>query len=206
MEQVVYFAAYIITEVDDAAKEEAKEQLSNEFKNLRKKIQDEAAKATSEAAAQKDKAKIDKIEKDSAQRLDELDDQNKKTKEQLDGIRITAIYSELEYRELSTKFGQIFKAGIGAEAIRHIIQHLDLAKLIKELEKDVYKIEVESGKAIELTEDHLVQTDKGWKQVKDLSGGESVYILGLHSLFYAVLLFYRWGARRTVPDESISSA
>lgn len=41
-------------------------------------------------------------------------------------------------------------------------------------EKEVYKIEVESGKAIELTEDHLVQTDKGWKQVKDLTEEDSL--------------------------------
>lgn len=148
IEQVVYFAAYIITEVDDKAKEEAKEQLNNEYKNLRKKIQDEASKMTSEAASQKDKAKIDKIEKDAAQKLDELDEQNKKTKEQLDSIRITTIYSELEYRELSTKFGQIFKAGIGAEAIRHIIQNLDLEKLIKELEKDLTKATGQKQKKI----------------------------------------------------------
>ncbi len=148
IEQVVYFAAYIITEVDEKAKEESREQLTNEYKNLRKKIQDEASKSTSEAAAQKDKARIDKIEKNYAQKLDELDDQHKKTKEQLEGIRITAIYSELEYRELSTKFGQIFKAGIGAEAILHIIQHLDLDQLIKNLEKDLTRASGQKQKKI----------------------------------------------------------
>lgn len=148
MEQVVYFAAYIITEVDEKAKEEAKEQLSSEYKNLRKKIQDEASKAVSEAASQKDKSRVDKIEKDAAQKLDELDEQNKKTKDQLEGIRVTAIYSELEYRELSTKFGQIFKAGIGAEAIRHIIQNINLEKLIKQLEQDFTKSSGQKQKKI----------------------------------------------------------
>ncbi|MCC7432473.1 DNA-directed RNA polymerase subunit beta' [Candidatus Peregrinibacteria bacterium] len=148
IEQVVYFAAYIITEVDEKAKEEVREQLLNEYKNLRKKIQDEAGKASADAAARKDKAAIDKLEKEYAQKLDELDAQNKKTKEQLDNVEITKIYSELEYRELATKFGQIFKAGIGAEAIRHIIQHLDLAKLINELEKDVSKATGQKQKKI----------------------------------------------------------
>lgn len=41
-------------------------------------------------------------------------------------------------------------------------------------EKEVYKIETADGKVIELTEDHLVQTDKGWKQVKDLSEEDSL--------------------------------
>ncbi len=139
IEQVVYFAAYVITEVDDEAKNEAKEQLNNEYKNLRKKIQDEAAKAVSEAGSPKGKKSPEKLEKEYAQRLDELDEQNKKTKEELEGIRITAIYSELEYRELSTKFGNIFKAGIGAEAIRTIIKNLDLQKLIDQLEVDFVK-------------------------------------------------------------------
>lgn len=134
IEQVVYFAAYIITEVDQKAKDEAKEQLQNEYKNLRKKIQEEAGKAISA-----DKENKSKIEKDYAQRLDELDAQHKSTKDQLDGIQITAIYSELEYRELSTKFGQIFKAAIGAEAIRTIIQNIDLAELIKQLEVEQKK-------------------------------------------------------------------
>ena len=139
IEQVVYFAAYIITEVDEKAKEEAKEQLTSEFKNLRKKIQEEAAQKSKGDAA---------IEKKFANKLDELDDQHRKTKEQLDGIRVTAIYSELEYRELSTKFGQIFKAGIGAEAIRQIIQNIDLNELIKNLEKDLLKSSGQKQKKI----------------------------------------------------------
>ncbi len=143
IEQVVYFAAYIITEVDQKAKDEAKEQLQNEYKNLRKKIQEEAGKAVS---ANKDNKS--KIEKDYAQRLDELDAQHKSTKDQLDGIQITAIYSELEYRELSTKFGQIFKAAIGAEAIRTIIQNIDLTELIKQLEVEQKKSSGQKQKKI----------------------------------------------------------
>jgi hypothetical protein len=41
-------------------------------------------------------------------------------------------------------------------------------------EKEVYKIKTANGKVIELTEDHLVQTDKGWKQVKDLTEEDSL--------------------------------
>ncbi len=139
IEQVVYFAAYIVTDVDQNAKEEAKTQLNNEYKALRKKLQDEAAKLIADANSKKDKKEIEKLEKEYAQKLDELDSQNKKTKDQLEKINITTIYSELEYRELSTKFGHIFKVGIGAEAIRNIIQNIDLAKLIQDLEVELIK-------------------------------------------------------------------
>ena len=40
---------------------------------------------------------------------------------------------------MSMKFGHVFKAGIGAEAIRTIIQNLDLEKMIQQLEKDLKK-------------------------------------------------------------------
>ncbi len=133
IEQVVYFAAYIITDVDQEAQEEAKEQLTNEFKNLRKKIQDEGIQKA------KENKDDDTIEKKYAHKLEELDEQHKTTKGQLDGIKIGSIYSELEYRELSTKFGQMFQAGIGAEAIRHIVKNIKLETLIEELEKELIK-------------------------------------------------------------------
>lgn len=41
-------------------------------------------------------------------------------------------------------------------------------------EKELYEITFKDGKSIKLTEDHLVQTDKGWKQVKDLCEDDSL--------------------------------
>ena len=35
--------------------------------------------------------------------------------------------------------------------------------------KDVYKLKLKNGKEIKLTADHLVLTEKGWKQVKELT-------------------------------------
>jgi len=41
-------------------------------------------------------------------------------------------------------------------------------------EKELYEITMSDGKTIKLTEDHLVQTDKGWKKVIDLSSDDSL--------------------------------
>ncbi len=146
IEQVVYFAAYIITEVDEKSKEETLEQLKEEFKNLKKKTQDNAKQKIAEAG--KSKQNIEKLEKEYAHKLDELDSQFQQNKDQLEDVQVTKIYSELEYRELSTKFGQIFKASIGAEAIRHIIQNLDLAKLIEDLQTEMKKASGQKQKKI----------------------------------------------------------
>ncbi|MBD3328749.1 DNA-directed RNA polymerase subunit beta' [Candidatus Peregrinibacteria bacterium] len=138
IEQVVYFAAYVVTKVDDDAKIEAKEQLTSEYKNLRKKLQDEYKEA------KKDESK----EKELAQKIEELDEQHRTTKNDLEGLKIGKVLSELEYRDMSTKFGQIFNAGIGAEAIRQIIEEIDLEKLIHELNVDLKKASGQKQKKI----------------------------------------------------------
>ncbi len=142
IEQVVYFAAYIITAVDEKGKIEAKEQLINEYKAYRKKLQEEGNKKSSESEKPAD------AEKEYARKLGEIDEQHRQTKDELENIKVCKIYSELEYRDLSMKFGHIFKAGIGAEAIRNIIQSLDLGKLIEQLEKDLKKASGQKQKKI----------------------------------------------------------
>lgn len=151
IEQVIYFAAYIVTEIDEKAKGETKEQLMAEYKNLRKKLQDECNKKVAEAKqakAETNAVQFDSIEKEYAQKLEELDEQHRATKNELENLKVGKIFSELEYRDMSTKFGQIFKAGIGAEAIRNIIQNLDLEKLTDTLTKEIKKASGQKKKKI----------------------------------------------------------
>jgi len=156
IEQVIYFAAYIITEVDEKSKEDAKVQLMSEYKTIRKKLQDEAAKKIAELKSkanhndseQEKPVLPETIEKEYAQRLEELDEQHRVAKNELESLKIGKIFSELEYRDMSMKFGQIFKAGIGAEAIRQIIQNIDLDKLIETLEKELKKASGQKQKKI----------------------------------------------------------
>ncbi len=154
IEQVIYFAAYIVTEVDDEGKTQAREQLTNEYKVLRKKLQDDHGKKlsdhkkqrpeTDEESPSKNEAGekslgTENIDKEYAQKIEDLDEQHRQAKSEIENIKIGKIFSELEYREMSTKFGHIFKAGIGAEAIRNIIQNLNLDKLVEDLQKDLKK-------------------------------------------------------------------
>ncbi len=149
IEQVVYFAAYIVTSMDEKAKIEAKEMLTNEYKMLRKKLQEEFGKKSGDKDSDaKEGSKQEKLEKGYSSKLEELDEQHRTTKDELEGIKVGKIYSELEYRDMSMKFGQIFKAGIGAEAIRNIIQNLDLDKLSEQLEKDLKKASGQKQKKI----------------------------------------------------------
>jgi DNA-directed RNA polymerase subunit beta' len=148
LEQVIYFAAYMIKEVDEAAKEEAKNQLKEELKNHKQKTQTEFKTAKKEAEAElaakgasatETKHRLAEIEKVYAMKIEEVEEQHQVAKEELQNIKPCAVYSEIEYRDLSLKFGHVFKAGTGAEVLREVIEHTDLKKLQDRLEEEIKK-------------------------------------------------------------------
>mgnify|MGYP000362651077 FL=1 len=47
------------------------------------------------------------------------------------------LLTEQEYREYREKYGNAFKAGMGAEAIKHLLEEIDLDELAQELRKEV---------------------------------------------------------------------
>ncbi len=135
LEQVVYFAAYIITEVDHKAKEEAIVQLEEEFKQYKNDIINEFDERKKTGTSAKDL-----VEKEQAMKVEELVQQHEQAKKDLEFLQAGQVLTELEYRDTSMKFGHVFKAGTGAESLRNIIAAIDL-------EKEVADIEVELEKA-----------------------------------------------------------
>ena len=112
LENVVYFASYIIVQVDEQARKDALEALSKEWKAKMKGLKPSSAEA--------------KI----------LEANKNKTKEELTMLQTKKILSEVEYYNLSLKYGQIFKAGIGGEAIHDLLSQADLKKLEEEFKKE----------------------------------------------------------------------
>ncbi|MBI2453358.1 DNA-directed RNA polymerase subunit beta' [Candidatus Peregrinibacteria bacterium] len=149
MEQVAYFAAYIVTHADEKGKEETLEQLKEEFsthrQNIQKELKEEKSRLSKEGKGAKE---LDQVEKEYAIKIDELRDQYNQAKEDLENLKICSVLSELEYRDMSMKFGHIFKAGTGAEAIRTIIENTDLKKLIENLKKETKKAPTQKQKKI----------------------------------------------------------
>src|SRR3989338_8911956 len=136
IEQVVYFAAYIITHVDEKAKEETFEQLKEEFKTFKQKIQKNFKEKLDEA---KDKKVLTELENEMALEIEELTAQHNTAKEELNEIVAGNVLSELAYRDMSMKFGHVFKAGTGGEAIREVIQAMNLPIIKNELEEQLKK-------------------------------------------------------------------
>ncbi len=57
--------------------------------------------------------------------------------EELKSMEEMQLLTETRYRELADRWGNIFKAGMGAEAIRDIVAKVNLERLAKELRKEI---------------------------------------------------------------------
>ncbi|MFA6917840.1 MAG: DNA-directed RNA polymerase subunit beta' [Candidatus Gracilibacteria bacterium] len=143
LEQVVYFAAYVVYELDEKAKMEALSSLLEDFKSQKKVIQTEFKQREVEVEkiedAQDRKKAMTDLEKEFARKVEELDFQNSDSKDSLEKMHVGKVYSEIEYRNMSMKFGHVFKGGTGAETIRNIMASMDLDKLITTLKKESVK-------------------------------------------------------------------
>ena len=47
------------------------------------------------------------------------------------------LLSEMEYREMRERYGDLFDAGMGAEAIKKLLQEVDLDELVNELREEI---------------------------------------------------------------------
>jgi len=152
LEKVLYFADFIITEVDQDLKKQTLEQIRQEFKAKKKKIeadfsqqvnvaktrisQQHQAKNEAEIAALMD-VETDILEKSKKEKLKELDGILQLAEQELKDLKPLKIISEHVYHDLSLKYGHIFEAGIGAEAIKYLLEKIDLEKLVNELEREL---------------------------------------------------------------------
>jgi len=114
LESVIYFAAYIISSIDEDMRVEALEQLEQEYKSHIKNIKNEY----------KQKKAISAVELE--EKLAKLKTAYQTATSEVKDLKIKKIISEHEYRDMSLKYGQVFNAGIGAEAIYQMIKEINL--------------------------------------------------------------------------------
>ncbi len=161
LEKVIYFAAYMVTSVDEDGRHEDLPQLRNELEVEKKAISNERDNDI-EARAKKQEADLAELEaegakadvrrkvKDGAER--EMANLRKRADQQLE--RLDTVFErfsnlkvqdlegdELLYRELSRRYGSYFKGSMGAEAIQKRLQDFDL-----EAESELLRDIIENGK------------------------------------------------------------
>lgn len=137
LEQIVYFAAYIVISVDEETKGVADAELSANFdqrKNQVKKEYEQAKQQLQESGATREQ--MDALDAEYAEKMDTLKANHKEALDDLKNLRIGGVLSELKFREMNMKFGHVFRAGTGAESLKEIIMNMDLEKMLVDLQKD----------------------------------------------------------------------
>ncbi|MDD4902041.1 MAG: DNA-directed RNA polymerase subunit beta' [Patescibacteria group bacterium] len=153
LEKVVYFASFIITDVNMDLKNATLEQIKGEFKEKKKSIADEYNHQVKEIRNKKGKMmnegmdaaeaeltlgkEVDALTKVKEEKLDNLNKYFAESQRELKDLKPMLVVSEDIYQRLSLKYGHIFEAGIGAEAIVKILEKIDLTRTIERLEKEL---------------------------------------------------------------------
>ncbi|MFW0838129.1 MAG: DNA-directed RNA polymerase subunit beta' [Candidatus Komeilibacteria bacterium] len=143
LEKVIYFASFIITSVDEELREQTMNQIKGELKSKHKAIENEfsqkSANLKKQLADKPDKeinAQLAPLEEIRDNKLTHLQEAADRAKKELRDLKPHQIISEAQYQDLSMKYGHVFKASIGAEAVRQLLSEVDLEKLVKQLEKE----------------------------------------------------------------------
>ena len=145
LEKVIYFAAHLVSWVDEEGRHEALPNLEAEYLEERAAIQKEMELAidrrfkeleSSAAEAEKEDAKAADIKKIQKEADKEIDGIRERYEIELDLIARTwdefrtlhsrkIIEDEMLWREMREKYGEYFEGGTGAEAIKSLIDRID---------------------------------------------------------------------------------
>ena len=114
VEKVVYFAGHIVTSVQE-----------EERIRLLKELEQELQQKTKSAA--------------NAEVKTELKEKAQKAKREIDSIQEGVVLDEAAYHLYAVKYGAMFRAAIGAEALYNILKRIDVDAFIKHLKEEYEK-------------------------------------------------------------------
>ena len=110
LEKVIYFAGHIVMSVHEGERARMLEELDREYKSKIKSIK-------------------------TAEDKDHIKDQLSQVKKEIEGIRVGLVLDEANYHHYVLKYGSVFEAGIGAEALFNLSKRLNFEELKVELAK-----------------------------------------------------------------------
>ena len=150
LERVLYFAQYVVTKVDPLLRKRKIEELENDHVERALDLEEQLGERV--AALEADLARVPE---DDAAKRDELQAQAQaikgalveqratlqealdKEKADVESIKPLMLMTESRHRELSDKYGDVFQAGIGAEAIMELLRSIDIDEEIVRLKGEV---------------------------------------------------------------------
>jgi DNA-directed RNA polymerase subunit beta' len=113
LEKVIYYAAYVVTEVNEENRKRSLDLIKEEYASLKNK---------------------------EGTDLEKLEKSKKNSEEILKNLKKGMVISEDEYLFFARRFADVFKAGRGAEAVLEILRDLDLQAFADDLQAELDSI------------------------------------------------------------------
>src|SRR3989344_4749965 len=167
LDAVIYFASYLVIDIDDGKKKNVLLELADELDRkrkeqadlLKKRLEEEEKGGKKEVAGIKAKAKskdhLDlkieeaqltvrarqaKLREESAQETSRLEEIYKNISDMVSSIKPLDLLSEEEFLKLADyNAGEFLEVGMGAEAVISILEKVDLSKLAVSLREEITK-------------------------------------------------------------------
>jgi len=131
----VEIAAKHISQVQKIVKKKL-DDIENELKDQKARELEDLKKETDRVKAEADE-EMEALRNQLEDQSSTSEDQNSRVRDELVELRPFTFLSEIRYRELKNRWGQVFRADMGAEAFFDILRRLDLDKLSEELWHEV---------------------------------------------------------------------
>ncbi|MCX7911583.1 MAG: DNA-directed RNA polymerase subunit beta' [Dehalococcoidales bacterium] len=157
LEHVIYFSQYIVTSVNEEARDEAIKQLEastlKTVEERQKSLEEQIAKLEKENASTEEINRLrDKFIEEKASLEEKLAEKTARLK----GLHVRALLNENQYHELKQEYGDIFEAGMGAEAILKMLKNLNLdeirARLLLEIQSSSGQKRKKAAKQLRVVE------------------------------------------------------
>ena len=149
LERVLYFAQYIVTKVDPLLQKRKTEEMEVDCEERVEALQTQITERVAALEAERERLPDDDpkrgdIEVQLQALKDSLEEQRETIRKaferergDVESLKPLMLLTESRHRDLADKYGDVFRAGIGAEAILELLRSVDMTEEIARLKQEV---------------------------------------------------------------------
>ena len=131
LEKIAYFATYVILDVDAETRDAYLADLEAETEAARAAI-----KIRFQREAEADGADVKALAEQQTREYEELEATYSQKKAQLESLQKRALLSDTDYRNLPEEYEELVKVGMGGDALKVLLDDIDLDALIADLQEE----------------------------------------------------------------------
>ena len=152
LDRVLYFAQYLITNVDQEMVADEVDRLQNGVEDELLRMEEKLLEKTEEIQAKIDAAEgtdlseaevkalreeIGKLNLNFEEERDNLENEIQDQIDDMEGLAVGGLLTESRFRDLRDSCGEVFEAGMGAEAVLELMRNIDLDDMRDALQEEI---------------------------------------------------------------------